>query len=157
MRESRLRLLQNMPIFGAVREQTLNFILESASIVEVNKGNYFFQEGEPANSMYVLEKGHVAIFLVWEGVQYKLRELNAGDCFGEMALMDTMPRSATVYALQDCQAIEITTQQFYEVYNKYPDQFILMYMNMGRELCRRLRDADSRLFLKELETRQIKS
>jgi CRP/FNR family cyclic AMP-dependent transcriptional regulator len=156
MRESRLRLLQNMPIFGAVQEQTLDFILETASIVEVNKGNYFFQEGEPANCMYVLEKGHVAIFRVWEGVQYKLRELNAGDCFGEMALMDTMPRSATVYALQDCQAIEITTQQFYEVYNKYPDQFILMYMNMGRELCRRLRDADSRLFLKELETRKIK-
>jgi len=144
MSESRLRLLQDMPIFGGIQENTLSFILDNSSFTEVNKGNNFFQEGELANSMYVLEKGRVAIFSARKGVQYQLRTLEPGDCFGEMALMDCNPRSATAQALQYCQAIEITTSLFAEIYDQYPQQYTLIQMNMGREVSRRLRESDKR-------------
>jgi len=144
MSESRLRLLQDMPIFGGIQEKTLRFILDNASLTEVNKGDNFFQQGELANSMYVLEKGSVAIFNTRKGVQYPLRTLKAGDCFGEMSLMDCNPRSATAQAQQYCQAIEITSALFAKIHDQFPQQFTLIQMNMGREVSRRLRESDKR-------------
>ena len=151
MKESRLRLMQNMPIFGGIQETTLEFLRERAFIIKVSRGEYFFHERDLGNAMYVLEKGRVEVLREWEGVQYKLRELNVGDCFGEMALMECSPRSASVHALEDCQAIEITAAKFHAVYNKYPQEYVLMYMNMGREVSRRLRLADGRLFTHDIE------
>ena len=153
MSRSRLRLLQGMPIFGGIEEQTLHFILDNSPFIEVRTGDTFFQEGAQANSMYVLVKGRVTISRTWKGVQYQLRTLESGDCFGEMALMDCSPRSATAEAVQDCQAIEITTSLFAGIFDQYPQQFTLIEMNMGREVCRRLRDSDKRLFIQDTENR----
>lgn len=151
MRQSRLQLLQEMPIFGGVGEQALELILNNANIIKVNKGQYFFQEDDLANSMYVLEKGKVEVVRAWQGKQYTLNLLNPGDCFGEMALMGFRPRSASVRALQDSQAIEIAIGQFPELYDAYPQQFTLIQMNMGREVCRRLCEADTRLFIDDIK------
>jgi len=142
MSEPRLGLLKDMPIFGGIENTTLRFILDRSNFVKVHSGSNFFREGDLAQSMYVLEKGEVAIFRTRDGVQHTLRVLGPGDCFGEMALMDCTPRSATAQAVQDCQAIEITTSLFAEIHDQYPQQFTLIQMNMGREVSRRLRDAD---------------
>lgn len=75
-----------------------------------------------------------------------LRTLNEGDCFGEMALIDNGPRSASVRAVEDCVAIEISATDLYRVYELDLKQFALIQMNMGREVCRRLRQADDMLF-----------
>jgi CRP-like cAMP-binding protein len=135
-----------MPIFGAVRDDVLRLLLEMASIVSVPSGGYFFREGEEAEGMFVLEAGSVVVLKSWEGRKYKLREFGRGDCFGEMALMDMMPRSASVKALQDCSAIELRPDHLMRVYECDVEQFALIQMNMGREVCRRLRATDERLF-----------
>ncbi|MBT3048030.1 MAG: cyclic nucleotide-binding domain-containing protein [Candidatus Thiodiazotropha sp.] len=150
MLESRLRMLQGMPIFGAVNEATLELILNKAEIVEVAKDGFFFREGDLDNSIYILERGRVAAYRHWQGKRYKLRELSEGDCFGEMALMDFKPRSAEVAALDESCAIRVTAAQLGELYKTDSEQYTLIYMNLGREVCRRLRDADSRLFVHEI-------
>ncbi|MDJ0806642.1 MAG: cyclic nucleotide-binding domain-containing protein [Gammaproteobacteria bacterium] len=150
MRLSRLRLLQSMPIFGGVEEQALDLILDQAETIQVDHGHYFFKEEELASSMYVLEQGRVEILRAWEGALYQLNTLNPGDCFGEMALMGFRPRSASVRALERCSAIEITTDRFAELYETFPQQFTMIQMNMGREVCRRLCEADTRLFVEEI-------
>lgn len=139
-----------MPIFGAVDEQTLKFVLDHANIIRVKGGQFFFQEDELASSMYVLEKGSVEVVRTWKDKQYTLNFLNPGDCFGEMALMGFRPRSASIRALQVCSAIEITTDLFTELYDAYPQQFTLIQMNMGREVCRRLYAADARVFIGDI-------
>ncbi|MEJ2612852.1 MAG: cyclic nucleotide-binding domain-containing protein [Candidatus Thiodiazotropha sp.] len=145
MRESRIAMLQMMPIFGGVSASTLDYLLENATIIDANRGDYFFQEDDLDNSIYILELGRVAIFRSWKSELYMLRELGAGDCFGEMALMDCKPRSAAVRALEACRAIRITAAQLAELYEVDHQQYLLIYMNLGREVCRRLNDADSRL------------
>ena len=141
------QLLQQMPIFGGVNPATLDFILERAPLVVKTESDCFFQEGDLAQAMYVLEKGRVAIFRSYRGVQYKLRELQQGDCFGEMALMACSARSASVCALGECHALEIESRSLAELYQHDPEQYTLIMMNMGREVCRRLNQADTRLFL----------
>ncbi|MGD8914868.1 MAG: cyclic nucleotide-binding domain-containing protein [Candidatus Thiodiazotropha sp.] len=147
-------MLQEMPVFGGVNEATLELILNKAKIVEVAKDDYFFRQGDLDNSIYIIERGRVAVNRCWNGKHYRLRELGEGDCFGEMALMDFKPRSAEVVALEESAAIQVTATQLADLYRRDSEQYTLIYMNLGREVCRRLRDADSRLFLQEITGKQ---
>ncbi|MES9970652.1 MAG: cyclic nucleotide-binding domain-containing protein [Candidatus Thiodiazotropha sp.] len=143
-----------MPIFGGVNESTLDSILRKARIITVERGGYYFREGDLDNSIYIIEQGKVAVYRYSHEKRYKLRELGEGDCFGEMALMDCKPRSAEVVALSDSTAIQVTAAQLAELYVSNSEQYTLIYMNLGREVCRRLRDADSRLFIHDIESRE---
>lgn len=145
MEESRLKLLQEMPIFGGVTESTLRLVLDRAPIVTAAKNSCFFHQGDQADSVFVLEQGQVAVLKSFRGREYLLRTLERGDCFGEMALMDLLPRSASIVALEDSRAIEISAATLYEIYAQDIEQFVLIQMNMGREVSRRLRAADDRL------------
>ena len=146
MQEARIELLQRMPIFGGIRAETLQFLLAFCPIVSVPTNEFFFREHEQGDSMFVLEIGKVAVLKSWHGQDYLLQTLKEGDCFGEMAVMDHCPRSASVRAVEDCIAIRISAANLYRVYAQDLKQFALIQMNMGREVCRRLREADSRLF-----------
>jgi CRP-like cAMP-binding protein len=72
--------------------------------------------------------------------------MGQGDCFGEMALIDFCPRSASVRALEDSRAIELSATSLQQLYEKDPAQFTMIYMNLGRELSRRLREVNDLLF-----------
>jgi CRP-like cAMP-binding protein len=143
---ARIELLQQMPIFGAVRDDALQFLLEPTRCVTVAAGAYFFRELEPARCMYVLESGRVAVLKQWRSREMLLREFGPGDCFGEMALLDLFPRSAAVRAEEDCSAIELTPADLLRLFERDAEQFALIQMNIGRETCRRLRATDELLF-----------
>ncbi|MCH2204695.1 MAG: cyclic nucleotide-binding domain-containing protein [Lentisphaerales bacterium] len=146
MIERRLDLLQQLPIFGGVTDKILGRILARCECVRVFKGELFFKENDHPDGMFVLETGSVDIFKTHQGDKYYLSQLNEGDCFGEMALIDMSFRSASVRAINDCQAIKIPTKTFTEIAVHDLEQFALIQMNMGREICRRLRIADDKLF-----------
>jgi CRP-like cAMP-binding protein len=146
MQEARIELLQRMPVFGGIRADILQFLLSLCPIVSVPANEFFFREHDQADSMFVLEAGKAAVLKSWRGQDYLLRTLNEGDCFGEMAVMDLCPRSASVRAVEECAAIRISAANLHQVYARNLKQFALIQMNMGREVCRRLRDSDNRLF-----------
>ncbi|MGA8513729.1 MAG: cyclic nucleotide-binding domain-containing protein [Burkholderiaceae bacterium] len=146
MHLTRIELLQRMPVFGAIREDALAFLLMQARVVELRAGECFFREGEQTCSMFVLEVGRVAVFKSWKGRDVVLHDLSVGDCFGEMALMDLLPRSASVRADDDCRAIEINSSDLHHLYQRDAEQFALLQMNIGREVCRRLRTTNELLF-----------
>ncbi len=150
MDDRRIELLQRTPIFGAIQARTLELILQGTADVQVPAGVQFFREGEAADAMFVLESGRVAVVKHRDGADRPLRELGPGDCFGEMALIDMSPRSASVIALEDCTAIRLTNGDLYRVYQADVEQFALIQMNIARELSRRLRLANERLFGLEL-------
>ena len=152
MQQARIELLQRMPIFGGVRANVLQFLLDLCPVESVPANAFFFREGDQADSMFVLKSGQVAVLKSWEGQDYALQTLKQGDCFGEMAVMDLRPRSASVRALEDCTAIRISAAHLHKVYSHDLKQFALIQMNMGREVCRRLRELDDRLFSIKMET-----
>jgi CRP-like cAMP-binding protein len=146
MDEARIELLQRMPIFGGIRADVLRFLLDLCPVAAVPANAYFFRENDEADAMFVLEAGRVAVLKSWQGQDYLLRTLGKGDCFGEMALMDLFPRSASVRAIEDCAAVRLSAASLYKVYQNDLEQFAVIQMNMGREVSRRLREADERLF-----------
>jgi CRP-like cAMP-binding protein len=155
MKEERLRMLQNMPIFGGIRQDILELLLEDAAEISLAEGGFLFLENDPSDAMYVLEKGQVAILKRWNKIYYRLSYLNAGDCIGEMSLIDLGRRSASVLAMTECKAIELKHALIFRLYQEDLEQFALIQMNISRELSRRLRVADETLFRELIKTNQI--
>ena len=141
------QLLQRIAIFGALSEATLEFILQKAVEVSCAADDPVFREGDPAEAIYIIESGKVAILKKWEDRQYLLGYLETGDCFGEMALMDMHPRSASVIAVEETLVFKISSAALLELYSHDLEQFALLQMNLGREVSRRLRESDERMFL----------
>ena len=143
---TRIEMLQAMPVFGAIQADSLEFLLARSRTILRAAGKFFFHEHEEASSMFVLESGRASVFKRWQGGEHVLHRLEAGDCFGEMALMDLCPRSASVRADEACSAIELSAAHLHELFERDAEQFALIQMNIGREVCRRLRAADEQLF-----------
>lgn len=150
MQDGRIDLLQRMAIFGGVRRETLAFLVDICPVVSVAKDDYFFREHEMGDCLFVLEAGSAAVLKSWRGEERLLQVLHVGDCFGEMAVIDHCARSASVRAVEPCSAIKISSADLHRIYGQDLKQFTLIQMNMGREVCRRLRDADQRLFGAEM-------
>ena len=146
MKASRIAALQAMPIFGGLRADVLDGVVDAAKVIVAGQGTYFFREGDKAESMFVLEKGEVALLRHSAGESYVLGQLHAGDCFGEMALFDLFPRSASVVAIAPCTAIELSTASLTQLFDADIEQFALFHMNVARELSRRLRAANELQF-----------
>lgn len=151
MERARFDLLQAMPIFGGISDSALDFLVARARVVTVPAGGFFFREGDAPTGVYILERGRVAVCRRWRGRDVELRQLGQGDCFGEMALMDLQPRSATIRALADCSALQLSSDDLFQLYELDLVQFTLIQMNMGREVCRRLRRADEMMFRRRME------
>jgi len=71
-------------------------------IQKFKAGDYFFREGDTADCAYIIESGRVSVYLRKEGIDGAVANLGPGDIFGEMAVIDGLPRSASVMAVEDC-------------------------------------------------------
>jgi CRP-like cAMP-binding protein len=146
-------LMQRIPVFGAMSADAMDYLLQSSIKAIRNKGESFFREGDQAQSLYILESGRIAVLKKWQDQEYLLRHLEPRQCFGEMALMDMFPRSATTLAVADSVALKIESSAILELYRRDLEQFTLLQMNFGREVSRRLRDAEDRMFRLSVSTK----
>ena len=137
--------LSGVAIFAGMNDRSLQLMLEPSQPVSLAAGSYFFREGDQADSFFQLWQGTVSVQRRWKGRSLVLGELNEGDCFGEMALIDCQSRSASIVANSDCQAIEIPAVSLRLLLADDLEQYAIIMMNLGREVSRRLRSADDRL------------
>lgn len=152
MNDRRLELLRAMPAFGGLKTESLQLILSNSNQVVLQEGEYFFREGEPGDSLFVLESGTVLMQRDWKGTPVELGRLARGDCFGQMALIDFMPRPAGVKAESNCEAIEVPSLALRRLFQLEVEQYAMIMMNLGREVSRRLRIADECLFQLQRES-----
>jgi CRP/FNR family transcriptional regulator len=107
------------------------------------KSEVIFKEGSTGSEMYLIHSGKVLLSVRQSETQeVPLVVLNPGDFFGEMALVDDSPRSATASAADDnTELIVMDRARFLFLVRQQPE-FALSLMHT---LCRRLRDMDKRL------------
>ncbi len=135
-----------MPLFGGMRKDTLELIIDASDIIPIKKGEYFYRENDEGNSMYVVVQGIMAVLKEIKGKTYKLAEFGLGECFGVMEALNPSRRFCSLYALEDAAAIHISSSDMLDLYHKDLEQYTLMQMNMGREICRRMRRLQEELF-----------
>jgi CRP-like cAMP-binding protein len=84
----------------------------------VPDGTLVMRQGDPGNCAYLIQSGRVKVFVEQDDKRIELAKLDAGQIFGEMALIFDDPRSASVQAIEDCNLIILTRQTFKQKLNR---------------------------------------
>ncbi len=105
----RVAVLENLGIFATASRPVLERLLSSATEVSFGSGDAIVREGEPADALYVLLDGEVEVTGRGEtgGQEHRLRTLTAPAYFGEIGVLERIPRTATVTALRECRCDRI--------------------------------------------------
>lgn len=114
--------IQSSDFFGRLDRRARADISDELEAVTLPAGDYLFRQGDPGDSMYVLERGllEVRIRDDDEGVVRVLDRLEPGAAVGEMALMSGRPRSADVIAVVDSQLVRLSRSGFEKLAERYP-------------------------------------
>ena len=129
-------LLKGVDLFSALDDAQLDTIAQMAFEKSYRRGDIILMEDEDTNqSLFILAKGEVKVFLTAEdGKEAILASLKEGEFFGEMALLDGEPRSATVRAVEDSQLLTIRREEFLQCLKKQPDLALTLLGEMSRRL-----------------------
>ncbi len=127
----RVILLRSLSIFSETPETILAEIAHLMQIQDFPKETIIVKEGDPGDCMYVILEGNVDI----KKGDHLLATLKEKDFFGELALLDTEARSATVIATTDCRLFRIDQEPFYDLMELRPE----VSKGVIKILCKRIR------------------
>lgn len=138
--------LSSIPIFGGLDDGTLNRVVAMLDEQKFTNGAVVCREGEMGRAMYVVGEGEVVVSRAGEdGTRVKMVRLGPGEFFGEIALIDPQPRSASVSVEKDATVYALTCKDLYALYREDMPGYVMVIQNLCRELARRLRRADARI------------
>jgi CRP-like cAMP-binding protein len=109
--------------------------------VEIKAGEYVFHEGDLGTEMYVINEGKVEILNQVGDEEQLLAVLEKGDFFGEMSVLEDLPRAASARAGSDVRLLQINGSTFDFLLQGNPE----IAVRMMRKLSRRLRETDEML------------
>ncbi|HEU5161618.1 MAG TPA: cyclic nucleotide-binding domain-containing protein [Thermoanaerobaculia bacterium] len=109
--------------------------------VTIPAGEYIFREGDLGTEMFIIQEGEVHILKKLGAETRVLTRLEKGDFFGEMAVLENVPRTADAYAVRDAKLIAINGSRFDEMIRRNPE----ISVRIMRKYSRRLREANAML------------
>lgn len=117
----RIALLEDLGIFAAAQRPVLERLAAAATEVTVPPGTVVVREGDAADALYVLSSGEVGVSARGQSSEPQpLRTLTAPSYFGEIGLIEQIPRTATVAAMQDCRLLRIEGADFLDSLSSSP-------------------------------------
>jgi SulP family sulfate permease len=106
-------------------------------------GREIFHKGDPSDELFIMMKGRASAYLEHhDGVRIRLTTFSRGTVFGELAILDAGPRSATVVADEDVECWVLRATAFAELSKTAPKIAMKLLTEVGRELSMRLRQAN---------------
>ncbi|MGB8509826.1 MAG: DUF1003 domain-containing protein [Pyrinomonadaceae bacterium] len=126
-------LLTDTDFFKILGEDDRNALAEVVDLVLLKEGEILFRTGDLGESLFLVRTGEIELFVKdTAGQKIVLTVMKAGDFFGEIALLDSGPRSATACALADCELIELDRGDLLLLFERKPDAALSMLAAMGR-------------------------
>ncbi|HVZ63185.1 MAG TPA: cyclic nucleotide-binding domain-containing protein [Lacunisphaera sp.] len=139
--------LQRMSVLAGLDEKALRFLSDLAREEHFAAGSVIIGEGEPGNRMFFISAGRVAVIKGHGTAKpVRLAELGSGTFFGEMSLVESVARSATILAIDDVTACTLKGTDFHRLYQHRPEQYGIAMLNIARDLARRLRGLDEKFW-----------
>ena len=133
----RVVVLKSTALFSQTPENVLSSIVPIMKEVTFHEGEEIFAKGDIGTSLFVVHDGQVGIF---NGSQ-QLATFGPGDFFGELALLDTEPRSASAAALSKVLAFRLDQEDFYDLMEERGE----VLRNILRMLCQRIRRQNEKM------------
>ena len=127
----RVVFLRGVPLFEGLRDDLLAGIAEKLEEKFVKAGVDVFEEGDPGDYMYIVKEGRVRVHSKGE----TFTEIDSGGFFGEMAILDAEPRSATVTAIEDTEFLRLSEEALVEAM----DREVRIALGVIRTLSKRIK------------------
>lgn len=138
--------LAEVDIFQGVPEEVLAQLALGASPEALEAGAYVFVEGEPGRDVYLVLEGAIELTrTVGRGELQRLALMDRGQVFGELALFDGLPRSATATAFVRATVLRLPAELIARLLGEAPGFAAPLLFNVVRKISLRLRDADDAL------------
>jgi len=128
-------LLRSIPLFEGLSEEDLQALSATLELRSFKAGQMIFAQGDSGSSLYIIEHGDVNIHLPGEASQrISLKDLGRGEYFGELALFDEKPRSASALATTDTALLELQRSTLENYLDKRPRAAMAILRTMGEHL-----------------------
>ena len=135
--------LAGIGLFGGLDEATLDEFVRRLPIHNLDAGDVIFREGDTGRDLYVVLQGEMEVIKNSKNErETRVAMLGPGDWFGEMSILDIMPRSATVRALAPSRLLKLSAHDLDVLYRRDVRAYAIIVLNTAREMSRRLRVAD---------------
>lgn len=145
--------LQLVPFFNNLTQDEVESLSNRLVLRRFSSGQIIFHHGDPGGLLYIITKGKVKItHSTPDGQEAMLAIFGAGDFFGELALLDDSPRSATVEALQATETLTLHRDDFIRFIRNNP-AFSLHVLHTLAQHIRRLNNQLSDIFFLDLPAR----
>jgi CRP/FNR family transcriptional regulator, cyclic AMP receptor protein len=133
--------LGKVPLFGHLQEESMHTLACAASDLLVQKGQFIFLQGDPADKAYIVRSGRISILLESrDGRKLVINEMHSGDIFGDIGLLTRETRSSSAIARTDCELVMLTRQAFLKILDAEP----LLVRRMLEMTALRLRESTER-------------
>lgn len=120
-RIAREKLLASISIFEGLEPTVLELLLGLTRTRDLGAGEILFRKGDPGNQLYGILEGRLRVSGVGEdGEEVIFGLLDPGEVFGEIALLDSSPRSATVEALEPTRLLSLHREEFLPFMEAHP-------------------------------------
>ena len=134
--DRKIEHLAQVKMFSSLSKKELGLISKASEVIKVPEGTEIVKEGQIGHEFYLILNGTATV----RRNGRRIASLQTGDYFGEMALLDRGPRSATVTADGHCELLVIGQREFMAVLDQVPAVAHKLLVNMAS----RLREADNR-------------
>jgi CRP/FNR family transcriptional regulator, cyclic AMP receptor protein len=136
--EFAIEALRRCALFAKVDDETLELCASSLRVRRYRKNEIIFHQGDPGDSLYIIESGSVKIVLPSpEGEEGAIiATLMRGDFFGELALLDGAPHSATAVAIESTEALVMRRDRFEDLVETQPQLRKALFAGLVTELRR---------------------
>jgi CRP/FNR family cyclic AMP-dependent transcriptional regulator len=142
--------LRQVPLFESLDDEAAHDLCELLETVDCKSGALLFRAGEEGDGLYLIEEGKVRIFVrAKDGHEVTLTELQRGDFFGEMALLNSKPRSADARVVENARLAVLSREHFLSFTRGNPN----VALEMLTALTNRLRQTDE--LLRHTSTRNV--
>jgi CRP-like cAMP-binding protein len=114
--------LKSVPLFAALNEERLRALADDFHLFAYPRGNIIFHQGEIGRTLYVVVNGKIRIYMTTsEGGETTTNIFARGDIFGEFAIFDGLPRSATAKTLTQSDLLQITDDAWLRHFRAAPE------------------------------------
>ncbi|HEC29493.1 MAG TPA: Crp/Fnr family transcriptional regulator [Gammaproteobacteria bacterium] len=150
-------VLKKIPIFADLKDKEVKSIASHAVNKTFPKNSIIINEGDDTNSMYVILSGKIKVFLSNEdGKEVILTMMGPGEYFGELAILDQAPRSASIMTMEPCKFSIISKNDFDKSLVDHPEIARTVITELTR-MVRRLTDNIRNLALMDVYGRVAKT
>ena len=132
--------LRRYSLFGGILDPQLRLIAARMRQVRYRPGEPLIREGERGDAIFLLVSGHAEVLKQRaDGAVRHLARLDPGATVGEMEIIDLQPRSCSVVAVGEVEALSIDRADLLALKRESIDTFAILALNLARDLSRRLR------------------